>query len=175
MSRRGGAGLAAGAGAARVATFALAVAALVAFAFSGSASAELPAAERPTGRSMREMFQGVAVDRCKEIGGPPVAAEGGPAIARLSASEGRPGDAVTIVPASPADPSRPDEVRFLLRGKELGAEVASDRAAGLRATVPDFGVKAPSKGWVHLVRDGKTGRAVPFLFRDRGAGAPHPK
>ena len=139
---------------------------------SGVARAELPAPETPAGRSMMERFKGVAVDRCKDVGGPPVAAKEGPAIARLGAGEGRPGQIVTVFPAAAADPAHPDEVRFLLRGKELRAEVAADRSNGLKVPVPDFGVQGPSKGWVHLVRNGAVGRAVPFLFREKEAATP---
>lgn len=149
-----------------------AVASLAAAAVPGPARAELPARETPAGRSMKEMFQGVAVDRCKDVGGPPVAADDGPPIARLGSAEGRPGQAVAVVPADAPDPARPDEVHFLLRGKDVRAEAAPDGAGGLRATVPDFGVKAPSKGWVYLVRGGATGKALPFLFREKDAGAP---
>lgn len=142
---------------------------------STPAMAELPARDEGIGRSMREMFKGVAVDRCKDVGGPPVAAATGPPIARLSVAEGRPGQVVTVVPATAAGSAQPDEIRFLLKGRDIKAAANPDGAGGLRAIVPDFGLKGPSKGWVYLVRAGATGKAISFLFRERDAGAPLPK
>ncbi len=117
---------------------------------------------------MMEMFKGVSVDRCKDVGGPPVAAPTGPSIAKLTASEGRPGTAVAVTAAAP-DPARPDELHFLLKGRDIKADVTLGHASSMRAIVPDFGVKAPSKGWVYLVRGGAAGKALPFLFRERNS------
>jgi hypothetical protein len=61
---------------------------------STPAMAELPARDEGIGRSMREMFKGVAVDRCKDVGGPPVAAATGKAVPFLF----RERDAVTPPP-----------------------------------------------------------------------------
>jgi len=130
------------------------------------------------GPAMREMFKGIPVDRCKEIGGPPTYRDDGPRVEPAGVAEGRPGQVVVLRGVN-LDPKRAEEVRFLLKGRDLRAESETEGLSGFRARVPDFGVTGqPAKGWVYLSRGDLRGRPLPFLFlpadAPAGFGSPPP-
>ena len=125
-------------------------------------------AAQAQGPSMREMFKGIPVDRCKDMGGPPPSDANGPHIDSIDVKEGKPGTAV-VLKGTGFDPKGGDEVRFLLKGKDAVTGAERVGPAEIRARVPDMGVKGtPARGWVFIVRkaDRKEswGRAASFLF-----------
>ncbi|HEX9206020.1 MAG TPA: hypothetical protein VF853_08850 [Candidatus Deferrimicrobiaceae bacterium] len=140
----------------RPARLAAAVLAFAGTVFAGAAQAQGP--------SMREMFQGIPVDRCKEIGGPPTYRDDGPRIDSLEAAQGGAGQ-IVLVRAGNLSADRAEEVHFLLKGQDLRAQAQKDGPSGFRARVPDFGVSGqPAKGWIYLSRGDVRGKPAPFLF-----------
>lgn len=142
--------------------------AAVVLAIAGTAGFGVAQAQGP---SMREMFQGIPVDRCKEIGGPPTYRDDGPRVESLDPAQGAPGQSVLVRGGNlAADPA--GEVHFLLKGRDLRAQAEGDGASGFRAKVPDFGVAGqPAKGWVYLTRGDVRGKPAPFLFLPAGSPA----
>ena len=119
------------------------------------------------------------MDRCKEIGGPPTYRDDGPRIEWTSSGEGKSGQIVLLQGVN-LDTKRSEEVRFLLKGRDLRAESEPEGLSGFRARVPDFGVAGqPAKGWVYLSRGDLRGRPLPFLFlpadAPAGFGSPPPE
>lgn len=140
------------------------LAALAAIAVVRAAAAELPAFD--------EMFKGIPVDRCKELGGPPTWVKEGPQIVSLSVPGGRRND-VVVITAENLDPKTAAEVHFLWKGVDLPAPVETAGGPEIRVRVPAMGhLKGKQSGWIYLSRGSVRGKAKPFQFLPDGAEAP---